>query len=172
MIKLPICYMEKIKNKKGFTLIELLVVMAIIAMVSVLAIIGLLRFRSSIKVSNAANELVENLRRARRMAVDNVGSKDAGAEMVLDGYIFDLDTSTENYSIYAKAGSNLYPEYENLKSPQYDVDFESTCGDIYFEQVTGIFTNNCEVQITSQNNFISTSRTVVINGSEQTIKVN
>lgn len=170
--------MSKIKklftSKKGFTLIELLVVLAIIGVLMMLATIGLLRFRSSIKVTNAANELVENLRRARRMAADNVSSTQSSDYLIL-GYALLINPTDDNYSLYFSAKGlpePFNPEKLDLKSKQYDVLFVSdNCNGVFFQQVTGFFDSSCDITVKSQNSLINTERVVRIDSNTQTITI-
>jgi len=61
--------MKKIKNNNGVTLVELMVVIAIISILAGIGIPGYGRFVAKNRVRSAANDLLQNMRLARTMAI-------------------------------------------------------------------------------------------------------
>ncbi len=57
------------KNDKGFTLLEMMVVIAVIAIVSAIAIPNFISFASGMKLRSASRDLYSNMQKARMNAI-------------------------------------------------------------------------------------------------------
>jgi prepilin-type N-terminal cleavage/methylation domain-containing protein len=181
MRKLP-CIKYLKSSQAAFTLLELLVVLAIIASAMGLAIYGVLKFRQVILVSNTTKELVLEMRKARRYAIDNVitstGAPTEGYYIFIDGDgVYYWGECTEDGCSHAK----------RVKSQQYSGIKVSSCGDysiVKFNCVTGEFviTNNetettstpnttCIIEVGAGGGLVNTKREIEVSGESRTIKI-
>lgn len=86
-----------VKKNTGVTLIELLVVISIIGILSVIGVPQYQRFAASSKVKRAANELLQNMRLARTMAIkENRPYLITLNEGVVNTYIIGFDGNNNN----------------------------------------------------------------------------
>jgi prepilin-type N-terminal cleavage/methylation domain-containing protein len=124
---------------KGFTLIELLLVIAIIAILSYLAVpIGMNFYRSQ-TVEGARSQLIESLGRARRNAVLMKADSQYGVKILsADGEL----TSFTLYKgeVYDSSRDETYDEVY-AQAPNMTISFSGTdelvSGDINFAKLSG-----------------------------------
>lgn len=81
------------KNRAGFTLIEVLVVLAIIGIVSMIAIPGYLSWMPGIRLKTAARELYANLQKAKLRAIKEGRPIRVRFNNGAGFYYFDLDNN-------------------------------------------------------------------------------
>ena len=96
------------RKSSGFTLIEILVVVSVIAIISTYLIVNWRKNEKRYQVQFAAQELVQNLRKAQDMALS--GKKYPGETTVPSAYGIYFNLSTKNsYLIFGdKNGNNTY----------------------------------------------------------------
>jgi len=88
---------------KGFTLVELLVVMAIIVVISTIALVNYRVGEKSFSLDESAVLLAQNLRRAQEMALS---SKEFQGSVPRGGYGVYLQTDNDFYIIFADCDNN------------------------------------------------------------------
>lgn len=171
-------------SEKGFTLVELMIALSIFAVTFTLASYGVIRFKQSLEVTNAAKEMITNLRKARRFALDGVVTEDGTAS----SYYIEINPADNNYNWFECSESGNCSDKGEMKSPYYTQVEVSKCKDgsseyeiIEFEAVTGRFvvkdsSNNvltndyCDIELKTTSSMVSTTRKVRVNVTERTIK--
>lgn len=123
---------------KGFTLIELLLVIAIIALLSYLAVpIGMNFYRSQV-VEGARGELIETLSKARRNAVLMKGDSRYG--VVIDS----IGGTLDSFTLYKGDEPGDNPDYDEVynQAPGLSISATGTDalenGDINFAKLSGL----------------------------------
>lgn len=183
MLKLP--FTKNIKSSESaFTLLEVLIVLVIVGASLSLAVYGILKFRQVITVSNTTKEIVLELRKARRYAIDNVVTSD---KLPTRGYYIRFDND-DNY--YWGECSDVSCSDTLAKSAHYRGVKVSSCGAysvIKFNYVTGEFVfvsggddiqtstdpslENCIIEVYIEQSFISTRKTIEVSGVDRTVKI-
>ena len=167
----------------GFTLLELLIVLSIISVVFSLGTIGIMKVRQVILVTNTAKELRNNLKKARRYALDSVVTSN---ETTSTAYYVEIDSTNDMY-YWGECDSVKCTRKDRLKSTQYEGVEVSGCASggsgyqfIKFVAVTGEFvvsdstsgaslvSDECIVTIKGDGTMIRTSMDVHINVAERT----
>ncbi len=102
-------------NKKGYSLVELVVVMAIAGILAVIAVPQYANFTAKGNVRKAANDLLQNARLARTLAIrDN------------QVYVISFDVPGNSYSIGFDTDGDGVPEgYENGPVRVFNLQSES-----------------------------------------------
>ncbi len=172
-------------NQKGFTLVELVISLSIFIVTFSLAVYGVVSFKQSIEVTNAAKEMMLNIRKARRFALDGVVTQEGTAS----SYYIYIDSEEDNYS-WGECKENGGCALKNtLKSNQYRKVSISNCIDssgssynkIEFLAITGKFVISgpggnkengfCDIELKNSTGFISTTRKVRVDLSGRTIRL-
>ena len=169
-------------SRKGFTLLEIVVVLTIVGLMLAIAVYSIAKFRQVIIVSNTAKDLVLELRKARRYAIDNVVT--SRGRTTRGYYIF-----INNQGDYYWGECDFECSHPTLaKSSQYRGIDVTPCGPypvVKFSHVTGEFiltdspddtestpdvTCIIEVSLTS-GGFITTTRRIEVSGESRTVKI-
>lgn len=124
-----------IQKEAAFSLVELLMVLAIIGTMVGLMMYGVVKFRQVVTVSNAAKEVVLNLRAVRREAIDSVVKKSptSSKETVPDRYYVEFNGTEDYYegASYYTPTTYTYTnwDYGSMSSEQYGGVWVSRCVD-------------------------------------------
>lgn len=132
---------SKLKKKEGFTLIELLVVVAIVAMLSVMAVNGYMTYRRSAIIDLSADSLISQIseQRSRSIHKDDVSAKFEQIKKKVNNEFVDPveNVVPKCYGIFFLKKENGYEIYsfsQEFKSQkQFNIDSEAWeykgCGD-------------------------------------------
>ena len=145
----------------GFTLIELLIVIAIIGILSAIAIPSFSSFNTNQRLSQAAKQVKQDLRSAQNRAVNNIDGKMWGIYFGGSGayYIFACDNPS--YDGYVDIKETLLTQGATASSPGGGPAL------IMFDQVSGkVYDLSGEVL-----SGIPSELTITLGGSERTITV-
>lgn len=109
-------------KKNGFSLLELLVVIFIIGLFASIVVSGFNEVRNRLALKRAANQLVQDLRKAQEMAMSSAELKEGeGCSLPLaaQGYGIYINTSTDNksYKLYADTTSDAGWDCETYSGP-------------------------------------------------------
>ncbi|MBN1915547.1 hypothetical protein JW796_00945 [Candidatus Dojkabacteria bacterium] len=148
--------MKWIKQNKGISFLELIVVIAIVAVLGSLSIVGLVRFRQTALLKQAAREVFASTELARNKARNSSLSTSKKVNSVLEAKVdaYALVFEGDNYALYycdkaSSIGSGVDDyicnvETANLKQLIYsdisiEVDEGSSydCQGVLFERVSG-----------------------------------
>lgn len=178
------------KFNRGYTLIELLIVLAIFGTMLALASYGVIKFRQVLIISNASKEVMINLRKARRYAINNVVTSEGYTPQ---GYYLDINNDDLLWGecIETSTGVTCSDPY-SVKSAEFSGVSISGCKNggneynvIKFNHVTGEFVitaddklavdpsvspDSCQIEI-SISGTLTTQRTVTVSSEERTIKI-
>jgi prepilin-type N-terminal cleavage/methylation domain-containing protein len=174
------------KKEKAYTLLELLVVLSIIGLMMSIAVYGVINFRQTIIVSNTTKELMLQLRKARRYAINNVVTESGYTPRA---YYIEITNDSNNYIKWGECNDSQGCFSENVKSAQSSGVTVSSCNNssnrysiIKFNHVTGdfIFTNanqsvngtdsNCTITVNT-GGAVSKRREIIVSRTERTIKI-
>jgi len=89
------------KAKKGFTLTELLVVISLTGILSAVGLASYISFNRRETVIQSSRKIVQDLRLAQSLAINNQKPADCGDEDILKGYIFKINQGG-SYQILAE----------------------------------------------------------------------
>ncbi len=172
--------MKRIGNRSGFTILELLIVLGIIGTLLSLIVYGVARFRQNIVVSNAAKEVLLQIRKARRYAINNTITSRGTTP---SGYYVFLNGDTEFFWGECDT-SGCVDSSDSIKSEEFGDVGISTCDNTYgvikFNAVTGEFfiTNDRTAESTDADSCKITvsvpggiSREIIIDSNERLIKI-
>ena len=133
----------------AFTILELIIVLAIVGLVSGLAIYGFLTFRAIVETRQAVNEVITVTKETRNLAKNNVLPKTANTDLYYYAYVLTFDEAN-NLNRYLctrpKVGAPVWTcpvaTQEKLKSSlykqiNYSLVLNSSCHRILFENLTG-----------------------------------
>lgn len=105
--KLPAASFSTVRNGAGFTLIELLVTISLIGILFTVGIASYIDFSRRQTVTQAARQIVEDLRMAQSLAANNQKPQAPSQCGTLNSYTFKLD-SENRYTIDADCTSPAY----------------------------------------------------------------
>lgn len=177
------------KNERAFTLLEILVVLMILGLMMGIATTGIVKFRQVIVSTSTAKELLLELRRARRHAINNVVTSDgytpSGYYIAIEGNDYVWGECREGGGC-SEVGSVKSPEFEGVEvsvcqgsSDDYEaVKFDSVTGTFYlFQSSSGIndnstatTTDTCEITV-SIKGVVSTEREIEVSAGNRTMKL-
>jgi prepilin-type N-terminal cleavage/methylation domain-containing protein len=174
--------------QNAYTLLEILIVLTIVGTTMSIVAYGVMKFRQTLLISNTAKEIILQLRKARRYAINNAATSDGRPS---SGYYIYFANNDYIWGECYEDGVNIFcNDVGSVKSKEYsgiDVYVDASCGStnvFKFNSVTGEFvftdssnkilrdstTNSCKV-IVSLGNVLKSRREIEISGESRTIKM-
>ncbi len=114
----------------GYTLIESLVVISIIIIVAIMAFPYLGGWGSRLKLSNAARDIVSDLRLARQYAVSQ--NKQFKVIFDVDNEQYELKRGNKSFGSDAWTKVEYTRDYTEANSPYHSIDIYSVTNDVVF----------------------------------------
>lgn len=131
---------------KAYTLIEIVIVMAIIALISGLSIVGIIRYKSSVEINATYTDIIASLKTQRNKAVNSVSYNPDPENIVgfnspaFYALVF-LNNKYEYYFCEEVGINNLVncakEENTSIIPPANEIVISSTCQGIGFKHLTG-----------------------------------
>jgi len=156
-----------IKKKSGFTLTEFLVIIAILVILTALAIPTYLHFREESDLNDSAEEIVNTLRVAQNKTLTSEGASQWGV-------YFTTSTTPHQYTLFqgSSYGSRATSFDETYRLPRSVEIYELSLGGeeaIFFKRITGfassaIQTNQVSIRLKAD---LTKTKTIKIENSGQ-----